>query len=102
MLSRKVHRPFPTKDIDKIVTGQVAAVSLGVIDGTVLTDRDYKEDSSADTDLNLVARKDGSIIEIQGTAEGAPLTRDQLNTLVDQGMDAVAELCRLQDQALGR
>ncbi len=102
LIEKKPHRPLATKDIDKIITGQVAAVSLGVLGGEVCTDLCYVEDSKADTDLNLVGRKDGSIIEIQGTAEGAPLDRKTLDVLVDQGMAAVAELCRLQDQALGR
>jgi ribonuclease PH len=87
-------------DIDKVITGQVAAVSLGVLDDGVLTDLNYREDSSADTDLNLVARSDGTIIEVQGTAEGAPMTRPQLDALVDQGLEAIAQLCEKQRAAV--
>jgi ribonuclease PH len=88
--------------IEKILTGQVAAVSLGVVDGKICTDLCYEEDSRADTDLNLVARHDGTIIEVQGTAEGAPLTRGELDQLVDQGLVAIEELCLLQRQAVER
>lgn len=102
LLTSSPKRPLGSKKIEDIITGQVAAVSLGVLDGKICTDLNYPEDSKADTDLNLVARKDGTIIEVQGTAEGAPLTRPQLTTLVDQGLEAIAELCRKQDQALGR
>jgi ribonuclease PH len=67
---------------------------------------DYEEDHRCDTDLNLVALSDGRIIEVQGTAEGAPLTRTELDGLVDQGLAAIEELCALQQaavaQALGR
>ena len=88
--------------IDKILTGQVAAVSLGVVSGEILTDLCYEEDSKADTDLNLIARHDGTIIEVQGTAEGAPLTRAELDGLVDQGLAAIEELCAHQRQAIER
>lgn len=87
--------------VDEVITGQVAAVSLGLKDGEVLTDLDYPEDSSCDTDMNIVGRSDGTFIEIQGTAEGKPMTREQLNAIVDQGADAIKALCELQRAALG-
>ena len=90
-----------TKKLDKMLTGQVAAVSLGILGDAILTDLNYAEDSKADTDLNLVGRSDGTLIEVQGTAEGAPMSRAQLGALVDQGMAAIDELCALQRKAVG-
>lgn len=86
--------------VDKALTGQVAAVSLGLLEGQVLTDLCYAEDAKADTDLNLVARDDGTLIEVQGTAEGVAMTRAELDRLVDQGLEAVKQLCVLQRQAV--
>lgn len=86
--------------IEKVLPHQVAAVSLGILQGKVLTDLDYPEDSRADTDLNLVARSDGTLIEVQGTAEGAPMTRSELDGLLDQGMQAIDALCALQRAAV--
>lgn len=99
-LMKKRPGDMKAKKYEDILKGQVAAVSMGILDDKVLTDLNYKEDSAADTDLNLVARKDGSIIEVQGTAEGAPLRRDQLNTMLDEGMEAIARICAAQDAAL--
>jgi ribonuclease PH len=90
------------KKLEDALTSQVAAVSLGVLKGEVLTDLCYQEDSKADTDLNLVARGDGTIVEVQGTAEGAPMRRDELSTLIDRGLLAIAELCALQRAAVER
>lgn len=79
---------------------QVAAVSLGIVDGQVLTDLDYPEDSAADTDLNLVMTSSGGLIEVQGTAEGAPFSRTELNDVLDAGWVAMQQLFQLQLQAL--
>ena len=92
--------PMKAKRLEDALVAQVAAVSLGVKGGTVLTDLDYQEDAGADTDLNLVARADGAIIEVQGTAEGAPMTRGELDRLVDQGLQAIQQLCAMQRAAL--
>ena len=62
---------------------QLAAVSVGLIDGTPLLDLDYSEDSHADVDLNVVMNGEGQLLELQGTAEGAPFSRQQLNALLD-------------------
>lgn len=88
--------------LDKALTGQVAAVSLGLLKGEVLTDLCYEEDARADTDLNLIARDDGTLIEVQGTAEGVAMTRAELDRLVDQGLEAVKQLCVLQREAVER
>ena len=88
------------KSLKQVLTAQVAAVSMGVCDGRVVTDLCYLEDSKAETDLNLVARSDGGIVEVQGTAEGAPLSRKELDQLVDQGLAAIEGLCAAQRAAL--
>ena len=76
-------------DDHRAIKSYVAAVSLGIIDQEVLLDLDYKEDSNADTDLNLVVTEDLNIIEIQGTAEEAPFSQDELNKMLDIGIVAI-------------
>ena len=85
--------------VDAVLTEHIAAVSLGIVDGQVLTDLCYEEDSRADTDLNLIARGDGTLVEVQGTAEGKPMRREELDQLVDQGLLAITRLCALQREA---
>jgi ribonuclease PH len=82
--------------------GSVAAISVGVIDGEVRLDLPYEEDSRAEVDLNVVATGTGELIEVQGTAEGKPFSRDVLNQLLDLGLAGCAELTRLQNEALAR
>ena len=80
--------------------GQVAAISMGVVDGNTLLDLDYSEDSHAEVDMNLVATDTGEMIELQGTGEQAPFDRKRLNALLDLGDKGIAELIELQRQAL--
>ena len=82
--------------------GSVAAISVGVIDGEVSLDLPYEEDSRAEVDLNVVATGAGELIEVQGTAEGKPFSRDVLNKLLDLGLAGCTELTRLQQEALAR
>lgn len=82
--------------------GSVSAISVGVIDGEVRLDLPYEEDSRAEVDLNVVATGTGELIEVQGTAEGKPFSRDVLNQLLDLGLAGCAELTRLQREALAR
>ncbi|MFT3834408.1 MAG: ribonuclease PH [Micropruina sp.] len=84
------------------LTGSVAAVSVGILEGTALLDLPYVEDSAAEVDLNVVTTGDGRFIEVQGTAEGRPFDRAQLDALLDLGVAGTAELTRLQQQALTR
>lgn len=80
---------------------QVAAVSVGIAkDGTPLLDLDYEEDVSAKVDLNLVATGEGQLVEVQGTAEGAPFSREQLDSMVELGLQGVARLVEIQKSAL--
>ncbi|MER3389449.1 MAG: ribonuclease PH [Microcella sp.] len=78
----------------------VAAVSVGIIDGTPMLDLAYTEDVRAETDMNIVVTGSGSFVEVQGTAEGAPFDRDELNALLDLGLAGGVELTRLQREAL--
>lgn len=78
----------------------VAAVSAGVVGGVPLLDLDYPEDSGCDSDVNIVMTASGRIIEIQGTAEGAPFTVDELGKLIALAQKGVSELTAIQQQAL--
>ena len=80
--------------------GQCAAISVGVLKGEGYLDLCYEEDSAADVDLNLVMTSDGSIIEVQGTAEGEAFDRGQLNTMLDLGEKGIRELFALQTNVL--
>ena len=82
------------------LTGSVAAVSVGVVDGVPLLDLCYTEDSAADTDMNVVMSGAGAFIEVQGTAEGDPFDRAVLNQLLDLGAAGCAQLTTMQQAAL--
>lgn len=84
----------------KPLTGSVAAVSVGVVDGHPVLDLDYPEDSTAGTDMNVVMTGAGGFVEVQGTAEGAPFDRDELNALLDLAAKGIGDLSRLQQEAL--
>jgi ribonuclease PH len=82
------------------LTGSLAAVSVGVVDGISMLDLCYTEDSAADTDMNVVMTGDGSFVEVQGTAEGAPFNRQLLDELLDLAATGCAHLTTLQRAAL--
>ena len=71
------------------------------MDGYPLLDLDYDEDSSADTDLNVVMTESGGIIEIQGTAEKYPFTKDELDKMVESASDGIAKIINFQKSCLG-
>jgi ribonuclease PH len=79
----------------------VAAVSVGIVKGTVVTDLDYEEDSAAEVDMNVVATAEGKLVEVQGTAEKGSFARAQLDALIDAGLAGVARLVEAQRRALG-
>ena len=79
----------------------VAAISVGVYRGTPVLDLDYVEDSGCDTDMNVVMTEAGHFIEVQGTAEGAAFDRVGMDRLLDLAQGGIADLIRLQKQALG-
>ena len=78
----------------------VAAISVGIYKGVPVLDLDYPEDSDCDTDMNVVMTGSGGIVEIQGTAEGEPFSRTQMNQLVDMGELGIKELIARQKQVL--
>jgi ribonuclease PH len=82
------------------VVGAIAAISVGVWNGVPVLDLDYAEDSSCDTDMNVVMNDGGGFIEIQGTAEGHAFRREELDALLALAGKGVAELCELQRKAL--
>jgi len=78
----------------------VAAVSVGIVNGEAVLDLDYAEDSGCDTDMNIVMTGAGHFVEIQGTAEKVPFTREQMSRLLDLSGKGIAELISLQRKAL--
>ena len=82
------------------VRDHVAAVSVGIYEGSPVLDLDYPEDSTCDTDMNVVMTGSGGIVEVQGTAEGEPFTRAQMNTLTDLAEAGIRKLIAAQQTAL--
>jgi len=93
LLDRKLLTASPLRDF-------VAAVSVGVYQGVPVLDLDYPEDSTCDTDMNVVMTGGGGLIEVQGTAEGAPFSRAQMNALLDLAQKGIQELIAAQKAAL--
>lgn len=86
--------------LDRVLKDHVAAISCGIFAGQPVIDLDYLEDSAAETDANFVMTGSGGIVEVQGTAEGKPFTREELLTLLDLAAAGTAELVALQKQAV--
>ncbi|MBB5788728.1 ribonuclease PH [Jiangella mangrovi] len=84
----------------KVLTDSVSAISVGVVDGVPLLDLCYEEDVRAETDMNVVMTGDGRFIEVQGTAEGAPFDRSELDSLLALAGSGCKELTDLQNAAL--
>jgi ribonuclease PH len=82
------------------VYGQVAAVSVGIYQGSPVLDLDYAEDSEAETDLNVVMNEAGCFVELQGTAEGHAFRRDELDAMLGLAGDGIRELQARQREAL--
>ena len=93
MDGRRVLRAWPLES-------QLAAVSVGVVDGAPLCDLAYSEDSRAETDMNLVMTGEGQFIEVQGSAEGAPFDRGELDSMLEMGGAAIRRIFELQKAAL--
>ena len=79
----------------------VAAVSVGMYQGAPVLDLDYVEDSACDTDMNVVMTGRGGFVEVQGTAEGAPFSREEMDALLELAQNGIAQLVAKQKQALG-
>ncbi len=82
------------------ITGEVAAISVGVVEGVPLLDLKYDEDSRAEVDMNIVCTGDGRFIEVQGTAEGRPFTREQMDNLLELARKGIADLVVQQRYAI--
>ena len=87
-------------DDQRAIKEHVAAISVGLKDGSPLLDLDYDEDSSAETDLNIVMTESGGIIEIQGTAEKYPFTKEQLDKMIESSSDGISNIIALQKSCL--
>lgn len=85
----------------KPIIDSVSAVSVGVVDGKVLCDLAYEEDVRAETDMNVVVTGRGLFVEVQGTAEAAPFSREELDSLLNVALAATSELAKFQREALG-
>jgi len=83
------------------IRDQVAAISVGMVQGTALLDLEYTEDSACDTDMNVVMTGSGHFVEVQGTAEGAAFSRQQMDALLALASKGIGELIALQKQAVG-
>jgi len=84
----------------RAIKDYVAAVSLGIVDGEILVDLDYSEDSNAETDMNIVMTGSDSLIEIQGTAEENPFSKDQLNDMIMLASTSIKSLIEIQKACL--
>ena len=80
--------------------GQVAAVSVGIYNGTPVLDLDYAEDSEAETDMNIVMNDAGRFIEVQGTAEGHAFTDDEFSAMLGLARSGIAEIIAVQNEAI--
>src|SRR6478672_8217891 len=80
------------------LTTTCAAISVGIIDGTPMLDLPYVEDSRAEVDMNVVMTGSGRFIEVQGTAEGMPFSRNELDTLLELGVKGITEIVELQEE----
>jgi ribonuclease PH len=87
-------------EVEHVLRDSVAAVSVGMIEGEPRLDLCYEEDAGAEVDCNVVITGDGLLVEVQGTAEGAPFGRDQLDAMLDLASKGVAELTEIQRAAL--
>ncbi len=86
--------------LSKALSGQVAAVSVGVVDGRQLLDLDYSEDSTAETDMNVVMTADGRLVEVQATAEREPFSREELDAMLDLAAGGIEEIVAAQNDAV--
>jgi len=93
LMKNGVVRQSPIRDA-------VAAISVGIHDGTALLDLDYAEDSSCETDMNVVMTGSGHFVEVQGTAEGAAFSREEMDALLDLATKGIRDLVQAQKDAL--
>ncbi|MDP2143635.1 MAG: ribonuclease PH [Gallionella sp.] len=95
LISNGLIKESPLKDF-------VAAISVGIYQGTPVLDLDYVEDSACDTDMNVVMLGSGHFVEVQGTAEGHPFSREEMDTLLELAKNGIAQLVEMQRTALAK
>jgi ribonuclease PH len=86
--------------LSRVLTGSVAAVSVGIVEGEALLDLDYSEDSGAEVDMNVVMTGDGNLVEVQATAERTPFSRARLDELLELAASGIEELAAAQGEAV--
>jgi ribonuclease PH len=86
--------------LSRVLTGSVAAVSVGIVEGEALVDLDYSEDSGAEVDMNVVMTGDGDLVEVQATAERTPFSRARLDELLELAASGIEELAAAQGEAV--
>lgn len=94
----KLHTSLPAART--VLTDSVSAISVGMVDGRALLDLEYREDVTADTDMNVVVTGSGRFVEVQGTAEGDPFDRAELDTLLDLAVGGCEGLAAIQRETL--
>jgi ribonuclease PH len=95
------HRALDRFGLSGALTGSVAAVSVGIVEGATMLDLDYAEDSAAEVDMNVVMTGDGELVEVQATAEKVAFTRDGLDEMLDLAADGIERIDRAQQEAVG-
>ena len=90
------------KGLERALHGRIAAISVGIVEGTELLDLDYSEDSHADVDFNVVGTDGGTYVEVQGTAEGKAFSREQMDRLLALADGGLRQLFEMQSEAVGR
>ena len=100
-----LHDALVAGEADKLVSAEalvdhVAAISVGIVEGTVLMDLEYESDAAADVDMNVVMSGRGLLVEVQGTAERAPFSRQELDQMLDLAGAGIEQLTALQKQAI--
>jgi ribonuclease PH len=90
------------KGLDRALQGRIAAISVGIVEGTELLDLDYSEDSHAEVDFNVVGTDSGTYVEVQGTAEGKPFSRAQMDRLLGLADGGLSQLFGMQAEAVDR
>ncbi len=97
---KKLESADAIADWRAVLPEPVAAISVGIVDGEVVLDLPYEEDSRAEVDMNVVMTESAKVIELQGTAEAQPFSREELGALVDLATTGIRELCRIQRSVL--
>jgi ribonuclease PH len=95
------HRALDRFGLSRALTGSVAAVSVGIVEGQTLLDLDYSEDSTAEVDMNVVVTGDGELVEVQATAERTAFPREALDEMLDLAEGGIAQIRDAQQDALG-